>query len=85
VHAKSQLPVHEDRRDSTLQKISKLDIKGRIALAMRGNKEERSILIRDSTKLVALAVLDSPKVSEAEVEKFALQKNVLESVLRRFR
>src|SRR5208282_443189 len=65
----------EERRDSSLQKISKLDIRGRIALAMRGNKEERSILIRDSTKLVSLAVLDSPKLSEAEVEKFALQKN----------
>jgi hypothetical protein len=72
----------EARRDSTLQKIAKLDITGRIALAMRGTKEERSLLIRDSTKLVALAVLDSPKVSEAEVEKFALQKNVLEAVLR---
>ena len=71
-----------DRRDSTLQKISKLDIKGRIALAMRGNKEDRSILIRDSTKLVSLAVLDSPKVSDSEVEAFALQKNVLEAVLR---
>ena len=73
---------HEERRDSTLQKISKLDIKGRIALAMRGSKEDRSILIRDSTKLVALAVLESPKVSEGEVEAFAPQKNVLESVLR---
>ncbi len=83
VHAKKHpVPVHEDRRDSTLQKISKLDIKGRIALAMRGGKEERSILIRDSTKLVSLAVLDSPKVSETEVEGYALQKNVLETVLR---
>ena len=72
----------EERRDSTLQKIAKLDIRGRIALAMRGNKEDRSILIRDSTKLVPLAVLDSPKVSDAEVEAFALQKNVLEAVLR---
>ncbi len=82
-HAKKHaIPAHADRRDSTLQKISKLDIKGRIALAMRGSKEDRSILIRDSTKLVPLAVLDSPKVSEAEVEAFALQKNVLESVLR---
>lgn len=80
--ARKPIPVHEDRRDSTLQKISKLDIRGRITLAMRGNKEERSILIRDSTKLVSLAVLDSPKVSDGEVEKFALQKNVLESVLR---
>lgn len=82
-HARKQSPhVHEERRDSALQRISKLDIKSRIALAMRGNKEDRSILIRDSTKLVALAVLDSPKVSESEVEAFALQKNVLDSVLR---
>ena len=73
---------HEQKRDSTLQKIAKLDIKGRISLAMRGNKEERAILIRDSTKLVSLAVLDSPKISDAEVEAFALQKNVLEAVLR---
>jgi len=71
-----------EKRDSTLQKIGKLDIKGRISLAMRGNKEERSILIRDSVKLVCLAVLDSPKLSEREVEGFAMQKNVLDSVLR---
>jgi hypothetical protein len=73
---------HVERRDSTLQKIAKLDIKGRIALAVRGGKEERSILIRDGTKLVALAVLESPKVTDGEVEGFALQKNVLEAVLR---
>jgi hypothetical protein len=82
-HAKKH-PVapHEERRDSVLQKIAKLDIRGRITLAMRGSKEDRSILIRDSTKLVAIAVLESPKISDGEVEKIALQKNVLESVLR---
>jgi hypothetical protein len=75
---------HEEvtKRDSTLQKIAKLDIKGRIQLAMKGSKEERSILIRDGTKLVALAVLDSPKITDGEVEGFASQKNVLEAVLR---
>jgi hypothetical protein len=80
--AKKAAGLKADRRDSVLQKIAKLDIRGRITLAMRGTKEERSILIRDSTKLVALAVLDSPKISDGEVEKFALQKNVLEAVLR---
>jgi hypothetical protein len=75
-------PGHEEKRDSVLQKISKLDIRGRITLAMRGSKEDRSILIRDSTKLVAIAVLESPKISDGEVEKIALQKNVLEAVLR---
>jgi hypothetical protein len=71
-----------EERGSALQKISKLDIKGRIQLAMKGTKEERSLLIRDGTKIVALAVLESPKVSDGEVEKFAGQKNVLEAVLR---
>jgi hypothetical protein len=75
-------PNPEAERGSALQKISKLDIKGRIQLAMKGTKEERSILIRDSTKLVALAVLESGKITDGEVEKFASQKNVLEAVLR---
>ncbi len=83
--AKIKKPVvhgKDERRDTTLQKIAKLDIKGRIALAMRGNKEERSLLVRDGTKLVAVAVLDSPKISDGEVENFAQQRNVLEAVLR---
>ncbi len=72
----------EEQRGSALQKIAKLDVKGRINLAVKGSKEERSILIRDGTKIVALAVLESPKVTDGEVEKFASQKNVLEAVLR---
>src|SRR6266849_5255841 len=39
-------------------------------------------LEENAAELVAVAVLESPKVSDGEVEKFALQKNVLESVLR---
>ena len=72
----------DNKRENTLQKINKLDVKGRIQLALKGNKEERSILIRDGTKVVALAVLEAPKLSDGEVEKFAGQKNVLEAVLR---
>jgi len=75
-------PPGDTRRENTLQKINHLDVKGRIQLALKGNKEERSILIRDGTKVVALAVLDAPKLSDGEVEKFASQKNVLEAVLR---
>lgn len=78
---KVKLPGSEER-GSSLQKISKLDVKGRIQLAMKGNKEERSILVRDGTKLVALSVLESGKITDGEVEKFASQKNVLEAVLR---
>jgi hypothetical protein len=49
---------------------------------LKGSKEERGILIRDGTKVVAIAVLEAPKLSDGEVEKFASQKNVLEAVLR---
>jgi hypothetical protein len=72
----------EGKRENTLQKINSLDVKGRIQLALKGNKEERSILIRDGSKVVALAVLEAPKLSDGEVEKIASQKNVLEAVLR---
>ena len=72
----------EEKGGSTLQKIARLNITGRIQLAMKGTKEERSMLIRDGTKIVALAVLESPKISDGEVEKIASQKNVLEAVLR---
>ncbi len=79
--AKRARPVESERKN-TLQKINTLDVKGRIQLALKGNKEERSILIRDGTKVVALAVLDAPKLSDGEVEQIASQKNVLEAVLR---
>jgi hypothetical protein len=82
VYGKKTQPPGEPRRENTLQKINSLDVKGRIQLALKGNKEERSILIRDGTKVVALAVLDAPKLSDGEVEKIASQKNVLEAVLR---
>jgi hypothetical protein len=70
------------KRENALQKISRLNVQGRIQLALKGNKEERSLLIRDGTKIVAIAVLEAPKLSDGEVEKFASQKNVLEAVLR---
>jgi hypothetical protein len=72
----------EDERLSILQKLARMNVSDRIKLAMLGTREERSILIRDGSKLVSSAVLASPKVSEQEVETFANMKNVRENVLR---
>jgi len=72
----------DDERLSTLQKLAKMNVAERIKVAMLGTKEERSILIRDGSKLVSSAVLASPKLSEQEVETFANMKNVRENVLR---
>lgn len=82
--ALANAPKNEEdsKRLSTLQKLARMTVGERVQLAMRGNREERSILIRDGAKIVSSAVVASPKVSEAEVETFASMKNVQENVLR---
>ncbi|HXZ28824.1 MAG TPA: hypothetical protein VEG08_12600 [Terriglobales bacterium] len=77
-----QAEADSRERLSPLQKISRLTVGERVQLAMRGNKEERFILVRDGSKVVSSAVLQSPKVSDGEIETFAGMKNVQESVLR---
>ena len=67
---------------SMLQRIGRMRVGERIKLAMRGNREERMVLIRDRSKLVSLAVLESPKLTDPEMEGFAGMKNVQEGVLR---
>jgi len=69
-------------RQSTLQKLAKMSVGERVQQAMKGSKDERYILIRDGSKVVSGAVLQSPKLSDSEVETFPGMKNVQESVLR---
>jgi hypothetical protein len=64
------------------QVLSTLPIIDRMKLAMKGTRAQRATLIRDSNKLVAAAVLSSPKLTETEVEGFAKMANVSEDVLR---
>jgi hypothetical protein len=64
------------------QLLSALPIIERMKLAMKGTRAQRVQLVRDSNKLVAAAVLSSPKLTEVEVEAFAKMANVTEEVLR---
>jgi hypothetical protein len=64
------------------QKISCLTVAEKINTALMGSQEERTILVRDSNKIVARAVLQSPKLSDQEAENIASMKNVSEEVLR---
>jgi hypothetical protein len=54
----------------------------RLKMAMKGSREQRSVLVRDNNRMIAAAVLSSPKLSESEVEAFARMANVSEDVLR---
>ena len=67
---------------SALQKIAAMAPAQRVALAMKGTREERAVLIRDPNKIVAAAVLSSPKITHSEIESIAKMANVSEDVLR---
>jgi len=49
---------------------------------MKGGKEERTILIRDTNKVVSLSVLKNRRLTEQEVESIAAMRNVSDEVLR---
>lgn len=71
-----------EQRSTPFQRIARMTVGERVQLAMKGTKDERFILIRDGSKVVSAAVLESPKLTDSEVETFAAMKNVQESVLR---
>jgi len=54
----------------------------KIALALRGGRELRSLLAKDANKEVVLSVLKNPKVTETEAEMIAHSRNVPEDALR---
>jgi hypothetical protein len=72
----------EEEAGEGRRSISLLPVIDKIKLAMRGTREQRAVLVRDSNKLVSVSVLSSPKLTESEVETFARMGNVTEEVLR---
>jgi hypothetical protein len=70
------------KRETLLQKISRLRVVERVQLALKGGRDERVLLIRDPCKVVQRAVLQSPQLSEREVESFAGMASLGEEALR---
>lgn len=69
-------------RVSLIKRVMFMNIKDRMKLAMKGDREARSILIRDSNRVVATAVIHNPRVTDQEVENIATMRTVAEEVLR---
>ncbi len=67
--------------ESLYKKINKMSVAEKIKLALLGNKEARGILIKDSNKIVALSVLQSPKITIQEVRNLAQSRNIMDEVL----
>lgn len=63
--------------------IKKLPIPAKIKLALMGTKMHRAILIRDPNKTVVDAVLESPKLTEDEIEGYSKMKSLSQDVIRK--
>jgi hypothetical protein len=69
-------------RVSLIRRLMFMNVKDRMKLAMKGDREARGILIRDSNRTVATAVIHNPRVTDQEVENIAAMRTVADEVLR---
>lgn len=78
--------TEDERREvekvSAVQRLYRLNTADKVITALKGNREERAILVRDPNRIVAVAVLGSPRITESEIESFAAMKGVSDQILR---
>jgi hypothetical protein len=82
VHYLSEDERTQGEKVSSVQKIYRMTAAEKVITALKGTREERTILIRDPNRIVSTAVLGSPRLTDTEVETFAAMKNVSDEVLR---
>ena len=69
-------------RLALIRRIMLMKVKDRMKLGMKGDREARSILIRDPNKVVAQAVINNPRITDQEVEAISAMRTVADDVLR---
>jgi len=69
-------------RETVTQKLQKMNFTQRLKAAVKGSKEMRMVLVRDTNRMISAAVMSSPKMTEQEVEAVAGMASVSEDVLR---
>ncbi len=68
--------------EGLIKRLSRLNVGQKLRVALFGGKEERTILVRDSNRIVAAAVVKNPKFTEQEADAVAKSRNVSDEVLR---
>jgi len=69
-------------RISMIRRIMFMTVKDRVKLAMKGDREARGILVRDSNKIVATGVIHNPRITDQEIEGISAMRQISEEVLR---
>ncbi len=80
--AASEVEPDLAKRQTLLQQIAKMTVAQRVQFAIKGGSEARRTLIRDTNKVVQRAVLQSPRLTDQEVEAFASMSNLTDEILR---
>jgi len=69
-------------RVSLIRRIMLMNTRDRMKLGMKGDREARSILIRDANKVVCSAVINNPRITDQEVENISAMRTISDEVLR---
>jgi hypothetical protein len=73
--------ITAERRENIAQMILKMSVPEKIRLAILGNREARKLLIHERNKVVATAVLRSPKLTDSEILRFVQERGTPEDVI----
>lgn len=71
-----------ERKKTLLQLIREMAVGQKLALAKKGNKDARMILVKDPNEMISLEVVNSPRITEDEVLSIAQMRDVSDKVLR---
>jgi hypothetical protein len=74
--------ITEAKKQSLFQALQTMTVGAKIKLALLGNKEARSMLIKDSNKIVATSVVKSPKITDGEVVTIANMRTIYDEIIR---
>ncbi|HVO29468.1 MAG TPA: hypothetical protein VMV18_01975 [bacterium] len=80
--ASSDVEASEEEKKTLTQKIAAMNRAQRIKLAFKANKEARGLLLRDSSRQVVDAVLNSGRMTDPEVIALAMNPVTQTEVLR---
>src|SRR5437016_12398840 len=80
--AVADIDAPSEQRATLLQRLAGMRVVERVQLALKGNREERMVLIRDPCKVVQRAVLQSSRLTDREVETFSSMASLTDEVLR---
>jgi hypothetical protein len=72
----------EAKRINMAKRVLQMSVSEKIKLATLGNREARTLLLRDSNRLVSLAAAQSPRITDGEILGLANSKTSSADVLR---